>query len=156
MFHNIKRPNRNDIVVVDNDQDLWRELDHAPGWTVIEYSPHLQRLPLFEQKNGLFLNYIHYKGDYARLESYFPRMNQSKAITDTGTGELLFQTIDAEHALSNITALVGDEYTVLVVREKYGYLCPITEQTFFRELVFCLILDEKEYDTFKQRVGKDV
>ena len=44
----------------------------------------------------------------------------------------------------------------MIVRQKYGYLCPITEQTFFRGLVFCLVLDENDYEKFKQRIGKDM
>lgn len=66
------------------------------------------------------------------------------------------QTIDAESALSNASALVAEDYTVLLVREKYGYICPITEQSFFRELVFCIVLDEEEYGKFKARIGKDM
>ena len=61
MFHSIKRPVRNDIVVLDNQQDLWRELDKAPGWTVIEYGHVAEKLPSYEKKNGLFLSYIHYQ-----------------------------------------------------------------------------------------------
>jgi hypothetical protein len=39
MFHNIRRPTQHEIVTVDNDEDLWRELDRAPGWVIIERSP---------------------------------------------------------------------------------------------------------------------
>lgn len=160
MFHSIKRPVRNDIVVLDNQQDLWRELDKAPGWTVIEYGHVAEKLPSYEKKNGLFLSYIHYQtpeGSQSRIENYLPRLNQSIRIPETNEpGELPLQTIDAEHALSNISGLISEDYTVMIVRQKYGYLCPITEQTFFRGLVFCLVLDENDYEKFKQRIGKDM
>lgn len=78
MFHNIKRPTRNDRVVVDNDQDLWRELDKTPGWTIIEYSRDPIKLPLYEAENGLFLSYIHYKvglDETPKIMNYLPRTN---------------------------------------------------------------------------------
>lgn len=159
MFHNIKRTLKNDIVTVDNDQDLWRQLDSAPGWVIVEYSPQPERVLALEKKNGLFMSYIHYKipeGQKRRLENYLPRVNQSVPLSDAVVDEIPLQTIDAESALSNISALVSEDYTVLLVRERYGYVCPITEQTFFRGLVFCLILSEADYDKFKERIGQDV
>lgn len=39
------------------------------------------------------------------------------------------------------------------MREEYGHVCAITEQVFFRGVMYCLILKEEEYEGFRERVG---
>jgi hypothetical protein len=77
----------------------------------------------------MFLNYIHYKTNdsvAARLENYVPRTNKTVPIPISDSGEIYLQAIDAEAAFSNVSALVSENYTVVIVREKYAHICPIT------------------------------
>lgn len=122
MFHTIHMPSiKSDISVVDNEHDLWRLLDKATGWTIIEYSREKEPVSLTNLKSqyGPYFSYIQYligEGETSRVRSFMPRLNNTVDVM-LSDNRFLFRLNDAQETLSNVSAFVKLDYLTLVVRE---------------------------------------
>lgn len=157
MFHTIHMPKKSQLQTVDNEQDLWRLLDRSSGWTVIEYAPQPSKILTLKDKYGEYFSYVHYMAPESRgIKSYIPRFNETHDVILNENNEFLFRTMSSREALSNVSAYARQNYSAVIFREQYGHLCSISEQTFFRGILFCVILAESDYESFRSEVGSDV
>ena len=103
-------------------------------------------------KYDRFINYIHYSvpTQVEKVQIYSPTWETNFELSEEGPQ---MNVLGTEESVANIQYWVKKDFIVLVVPEKNGYLCAITEKPLFRDNTQCIVVGEESISEVEDKIS---